>query len=251
VDVGWDGNGRAWVWRRRLHAWEEESVGECVALLCNIILQDSVQDSWRWTLNPNHGYSVKEAYRYITDSGAMVDRSQVDDVWSNHIPSKVSLLGWRLLRNRLPTKDNLVRRGILSLTDGNCVAAGCNVLETASHLFMHCNVSDSLWSNVRCWLGIDLVYPAELRHHFIQFTRMSGLPRTTHLFFTVIWFATIWVLWKERNNCVFQNTSASSSILLERVKQHSFLWLKSKQTALLYSFYDWWKHPLYCMGVCL
>ena len=34
--LGWDGNGRAWVWRRRLFAWEEDSVRECVALLCNI-----------------------------------------------------------------------------------------------------------------------------------------------------------------------------------------------------------------------
>jgi len=50
--LGWDGNGRAWVWRRRLYAWEEESVRECVALLCNIDLQDTVHDSWRWTLDP-------------------------------------------------------------------------------------------------------------------------------------------------------------------------------------------------------
>jgi len=69
---------------------------------------------------------VKAAYRFIADTDAMADRSQVDDVWSKHIPSKVSLLGWRLLRNRLPTKDNLVQRGILIPTDGMCVA-GCNV----------------------------------------------------------------------------------------------------------------------------
>ena len=92
----------------------------------------------------------------------MADRSQVDDVWSKHIPSKLSLLGWRLLRNRLPTKDNLVQRGILIPTDGVCVA-GCNVLETATHLFLHCNIFGALWSNVRTWLGIYLVPPGELR----------------------------------------------------------------------------------------
>jgi len=32
---------------------------------------------------------------------------------------------------------------------------------------------------------------------------------------------------------------------------HLFLWLKSKQTALAYSYYDWWKHPLSCMDVFL
>ena len=57
--LGWDGNGRAWVWRRRLFAWEEESVRECAALLSNIVVQDTVHDSWRWMLDPAQGYSVK------------------------------------------------------------------------------------------------------------------------------------------------------------------------------------------------
>jgi len=29
---GWEEGGGAWVWRRRLLAWEEESVTKCVAL---------------------------------------------------------------------------------------------------------------------------------------------------------------------------------------------------------------------------
>jgi hypothetical protein len=73
--------------------------------------------------------------------------------------------------------------------------AGCNVPETATHLFMHCSIFGALWSNVRTWLDIYLVSPGELRHHFIQFTRMSGMPRTAHLILTDIWFATIWVTW--------------------------------------------------------
>jgi len=46
--LGWEGNERVWVWRRRLYAWEVESVRECATLLCNIVLQDAVHDSWRW-----------------------------------------------------------------------------------------------------------------------------------------------------------------------------------------------------------
>jgi len=91
---------------------------------------------------------VKAAYRYITDTCVMANRSQVHDVWLKHVPTKVSLLGWHLMRNRLPTKDNLVQRGILISTDDMCVA-GCNVSETASHLFLHCNIFGALWSNVR------------------------------------------------------------------------------------------------------
>ena len=131
-----------------------------------------------------------------------------------------------------------------------CVT-GCNVIESATHLFLHCNTFSALWSYVQTWLGIYSVFPGELRRHFIHFTRMSGLPRLVHLFLTVIWFATIWVTWKEHNDRVFQNTTTTSSILLEKVKLNSFLWLKPNQTTLAYTYYDWWKHPLHYMGVFL
>jgi hypothetical protein len=35
--LGWEDGGGAWVWRRRLLAWEEESVRECSALLSKVI----------------------------------------------------------------------------------------------------------------------------------------------------------------------------------------------------------------------
>jgi len=43
--LGWGEGGEAWVWRRRLLAWEEESVRECSVLLHNIVLQDEVNDT--------------------------------------------------------------------------------------------------------------------------------------------------------------------------------------------------------------
>jgi len=66
-------------------------VRECSILLHNIVLQDNVHDTWRWLLDPIHGYSVRESYWYITNSGDMVDRNLVDDVWHWHVPSKVSM----------------------------------------------------------------------------------------------------------------------------------------------------------------
>jgi len=107
--LGWEEDGLAWVWRRRLLAWEEESLRECSALLNNITLQENVLDTWRWQLDPIRGYSVKESYRYITDTDETLDRTLVDDVWLKQIPSKVSLLVWRLLLNRLLTRS-LFRR---------------------------------------------------------------------------------------------------------------------------------------------
>lgn len=68
-------------------------------------------------LDPIHGYYVKGTYRFITTSDILVDRNLVDDVSPEHIPSKVSVFASCLLRNRLPTKDNLARRRVLPSND--------------------------------------------------------------------------------------------------------------------------------------
>jgi len=67
----------------------------------------------------------------------------------------------------------------------------------------------------------------------------------------LIWFATVWAIWKEMNNRVFQNTVSDPANLIEIVKRNSYLWLRSKQVAFAYSYHDWWKHPTPCMGVLL
>jgi len=40
----------------------------------------------------------------------------------NKVPLKVSLFVWRLHHNRLLTKDNLMRRGILQPSSNKCVS---------------------------------------------------------------------------------------------------------------------------------
>ena len=111
------------------------------------------------------------------------------------------------------------------------------------------DLSSSLWFLVWNWIGISMVPPCQIRDHFIQFSFMAGMSRGTHSFFKVIWFACVWVIWKERNNCILKNLVSTLMVLIEKVKLLSFLWLKAKQASFIYCYHDWWKHPLPCMGV--
>jgi len=89
--LGWLDGGNAWRWRRRLLAWEEESLRKCYALLVNVVLQDNLQDSWRWLLDPSHGYTVRGTYRYLTTYDELMPAGVYNNVWHKLIPSKVSL----------------------------------------------------------------------------------------------------------------------------------------------------------------
>jgi len=245
---GWDEGGSTWVWRRRLLAWEEESVSDCAILLHNIVLQGSVLDRWRWLLDPINGYSVKGTHHFLTMADTPMKRGLFDDVWHRQVPLKVSLFAWRLLRNRLPTKDNLVRRQILHIDDNVCMI-GCGTMETADHFLFTCDTFGRVWFLVMQWLHLYFVPPRGNRNHLFQFGNLAGLPYCSHSFIQIIWLTYVWVIRKERNNHVFHQHVADTHRLAGSVKLLSFQWLKANKSTFVFSYHGWWMHPLYCMGV--
>ena len=125
------------MWRRWLLAWEEEKVRECSAFLSNIVLQDHTNDNWKWLLNPIQHYYVHRVYQFLASADEPTYRHHISNVWHRQVPLKVSLFGWRLLRNRLPTKDNLLRRQVIASKNTLCTS-GCGSQETGDHLFLGC-----------------------------------------------------------------------------------------------------------------
>jgi len=98
-------------------------------------------------------------------------------IWHTQVPLKVSLLAWRLLRDRLPTKINLQNRGIITVVDTYC-STGCGQFESAPHLFLQCDTFATIWQQVLFWIGVSGVDHYNLRAHFVQFTNCLGATRT-------------------------------------------------------------------------
>jgi len=118
--------------------WEEELVGELRLLLQNVTLQVDKDDRWLWSLESSHAFSVRSAYNFLTFQPHITSTVVVSSLWHKDVPLKVVLFAWRLFQDRLPTKDNLLRRGVIDDNSRMCVG-GCGSMETSSHLFLHCN----------------------------------------------------------------------------------------------------------------
>jgi len=78
---------------------------------------------------------------------------------------------------------------------------------------------------------------------------MAGIPLYTHYFFKVIRHACVWSVWKVRNNMIFKDKAEDLAQLLDKVKFVSFSWLKGDRLISAFSYNDWWRHPIICMGV--
>ncbi|CAJ2646368.1 uncharacterized protein LOC123904173 [Trifolium pratense] len=134
---------------------------------------DQAIDRWQWRLDPDTGYTVGGVYQLLTSQDSVTVDDADNLIWHSQVPLKVSIFAWLLLRDRLPTRANLVTRGVLSPMVATCVF-GCGAAESAHHLFLSCSIAGSLWDLVRAWIGISLVDSTSLHDHFVQFTALSG-----------------------------------------------------------------------------
>ncbi|XP_030964174.1 uncharacterized protein LOC115985370 [Quercus lobata] len=63
-------------------------------------------------------------------------------LWRLKAPERTKMLLWRIGKNALPTKENIVLR--IGVGDPNCMLCGENI-ENYCHLFFKCNVARALW----------------------------------------------------------------------------------------------------------
>jgi len=187
-------------------------VWECRALLANVTLQ---------------------VYDMLTTCGNLIVDEAPNLVWHSHVPLKVYILAWRLLRNRLPTKTNLTARGIM-VHDALLCVSGCREVETVQHLFVSCPIFRDLWQHVRAWIGVNGVDPFDIADHFAQFSYLLGHATKNRSFMQLLWLACVWVLCTERNNKQFNNTENIIHQLFEKVQIHSFWWMETAN--IVYEF---------------
>jgi len=129
-------------------------LAECRNFLSNVFLQPNVTDNWQWQPDLAGGYSVRSGYEILTTQDHHVLDAAQNLIWHSQVSLKVSILAWRLLRERLPTKINLHIRGIITDADISCVAR-CRHDESVDHLFLHCDFFDAIWHQVWLWLGFS------------------------------------------------------------------------------------------------
>jgi hypothetical protein len=117
---------------------------------------------------------VRGVYHQLTTQAEPPDVTMGDLIWHKQVPLKVFIFAWRLLRDRLPTKNHLLRRGIINGEAVMCVT-GCGMAETASHLFIHCATFGSLWHLIRSWIRMTGVDPLNIDDHHSVYSLYRSL----------------------------------------------------------------------------
>jgi hypothetical protein len=103
-----------------------------------------------------------------------------------------------------------------------------------------------VWLDVFKWIGVPLIIPPSI---ISLFELILGVAKHAKIRngFLMIWHATLWSIWKARNNAIFASGSFNPRVIFEDIKVVSWKWSLARLDILPCLFYEWNWDP----GACL
>jgi hypothetical protein len=176
----------------------------------------------------------------------LVESKAFASLWKSLAPSKIIAFAWQLLLDKIPSRNNLLRRHILLPANDRCVWCGSES-ETVMHIFIYCDTVRNIWTEVFSWLRLDFSLPHNL---FFILNFMMGLTGKKYkkLGLIMIWMAVVWAMWKMRNSVIFNNGVVQVKKAVDDIKLWSWKWwLGRVKPSAICLFYEWIAEPLICL----
>lgn len=231
-------------WRMDLFGREIDYANELMSLLDRFKLMPNKEDSWIWNERSSpHGF-VKKAYDLMSECAQLQTRDSNNFhifkwVWKAMAPRNAASMAWRLMRERLPTTDNLDKRGVI--TGGSVTCPCCGVKpESANHLFVSCEPIIKVWDSMARRVGVVWTAPSKVSDHFWQFLNLGNYKKTRKKL-GGLWICVAWVIWSWWNKLVFQNSSWDFLKIEEEINGRFWAWERSLCTNSFLALFEEWR----------
>ncbi|KAH1192341.1 Coiled-coil domain-containing protein SCD2 [Glycine max] len=232
-------NGWEWKFSWRRHLFDSE-LGEATAFIDQTSALSPVadlKDDWVWGAQPTGIFSTNSAYNCLRSEQPLHQpNSGFRQLWEIKIPPAALSFAWRLLWDRLPSKDNLISRQIVLQ---NVLCPFCqSQVESASHLFFTCYKVMPLWWEFNSWVKEDRVLHSKPMDNFLQHCSLAG-SRNSNRRRKIWWIAATRSIWSLRNDMVFNNQSFDISKLMDRTIYLTWSWLRGWEKDFTVPFHQW------------
>ncbi|GKV11938.1 hypothetical protein SLEP1_g23150 [Rubroshorea leprosula] len=135
---------------------EEESAYELSKMIEEVKMQPGITDKWEWVHKRDGKYSSSSAYSLLLNAQQTPNEKCFKRIWNHSIPSKIAAFNWRVVLDKIPTKKNLLKKGIDSVMDDVKCRLCEEEDEDSAHLFLRCKVAKWIWKECAKWWGISI-----------------------------------------------------------------------------------------------
>nr|GEV06758.1 RNA-directed DNA polymerase, eukaryota, reverse transcriptase zinc-binding domain protein [Tanacetum cinerariifolium] len=198
--------------RRIPRAGAEQTQTDELAALMQPVTLAPISDRWTWTLNSSGEFSVASVRNLIDVN--IFPEGEHKTKWIRYVPIKVNTHAWNVMSNSLPTRFNILRRGI-DIDSITCVNCDTGV-ETTSHLFFTCDMAQQVTRLITRWWDVpDLEIDSygSWKFWMVNLRMSSKNKKMLEGVFYVMW----WLLWAFRNKKIFEDKAPSKAILWIKV----------------------------------
>ncbi|KAL4577539.1 hypothetical protein LXL04_013648 [Taraxacum kok-saghyz] len=111
-------------------------------------------------------------------------------------------------------------------------------VETMEHLFFNCPVAIDVWALVVWWLSVQPVNVRDIGGLFdwLDSTNLNAKKRKVT---EAVVATTLWMLWRYRNDVVYEGKMIRKSFIFDYVREFSFMWVSSRQKCFVVNWTNW------------
>ncbi|KAL5159457.1 hypothetical protein HKD37_15G043772 [Glycine soja] len=209
-------------WRRNLFDHESHLAVHFMEEISSVPIQRQVKDNMLWLAESNGQYTTRSAYSLCMNTTSVYSDGNIfKTIWQLKIPPRAVIFCWRLLKNRLPTKVNLLRRNAITQEDT-------------------CSLCADKWPVVGIYALVRVVGPLSITpvHHFYQFCDGFG-ANVNHSTRCGWWVALTSSIWQHRNHLIFQGKTFDPCKVMDHAIFLAWSWLKAKDKNFSTTFHYW------------
>ncbi|KAJ4808570.1 RNA-directed DNA polymerase (reverse transcriptase)-related family protein [Rhynchospora pubera] len=189
-------------------------------------------DALRWRWSPDGRFSVATTYKCLSTAGKL--GSPLNWIWSLKAPPSLKLFLYLLSNDRLLTRQQLSKRGIMS--QGGCALCDSDLLEDSLHLFFECPFSAQLRLRLHTLYNTPAVVPSHSTKEAVLFFFKGNNLNDFQL---TLLATSLYALWLERNNRTFRSSTRAVPTLLEWIMAEArsyFFFLLIRTGAVFFYF---------------
>ena len=93
--------------------WEKKLEQKLMELTIVVQWNKLKVDTWDWVGEDTTSYTVQFGYRSLQEEFHILQLDWCREIWELKVAGTTKVFGWRAMLNRLPSRLNLERRGII------------------------------------------------------------------------------------------------------------------------------------------